>query len=368
MSGWRSGAHALSANAVPLTMTRGELLPFVSLHDNACLSCHKTHSAPQRERLLRERSPDLCLGCHDGLSARNILATSGRRSGHRPERFRDVHDAAENPRTMRPHVECVDCHNPHAARGAPLALARGLSATQGPLVAPAMELVPGVTLAGAQVERARFEYEVCFRCHADNPAPARNRIVRQRDAAGNVRRETLPTAASAHPITSPSRPDSDSPSLLPEFRASRFVRCQDCHDNPDARALGGGGPNGPHGSRFDFLLVDRYDTSDFTIESTQSFALCYRCHDRNSILNDDSFPLHRLHVVTGRSPCSACHAPHGVSGSRANHDHLINFDLSIVRGEQLFVDTGRFAGACTLTCHGVRHVNFVYGGAAGAGR
>jgi len=50
-----------------------------------------------------------------------------------------------------------------------------------------------------------------------------------------------------------------------------------------------------------------------------------------------------------------------VSGSTAQHSHLINFDISIVGGQRFFVDTGRFSGACTLTCHGVRHVNFAYG-------
>jgi len=25
-----------------------------------------------------------------------------------------------------------------------------------------------------------------------------------------------------------------------------------------------------------------------------------------------------------------------------------------------FIDRGRFAGSCTLTCHGVRHVSFTY--------
>ena len=45
--------------------------------------------------------------------------------------------------------------------------------------------------------------------------------------------------------------------------------------------------------------------------------------------------------------------------------HLINFDTTIVRpdltsGKLEFRDTGRFAGNCTLTCHGDRHVNEDY--------
>jgi len=50
-----------------------------------------------------------------------------------------------------------------------------------------------------------------------------------------------------------------------------------------------------------------------------------------------------------------------VTGSPAQHGHLINFDLSIVAGARQYNDTGLFSGSCTLTCHGVNHVNFVYG-------
>jgi predicted CXXCH cytochrome family protein len=360
--GWKVSAHATSPRHVPPQLTHGEPLPYASLADNACASCHVPHGAPHRERLLRDRPFDLCIGCHDGLTAREVLSATGQRSGHRSRRLLDRHDPNEDPRTMPPHVECVDCHNPHATRANPLSgFTRTGIAAQGPLYMPTMEEVPGVSLSGAPLDDARFYYEVCFRCHADNPVPVRDRIVRQRDTYGNVRREFLPTAASAHPVTFASRRQNESPSLLPAQRGQATIGCQDCHNNPDARQLGGGGANGPHGSRFPFLLVDRYETADFTTESPSSFALCYRCHDRNSILGDESFSLHRVHVVRGQTPCSSCHAPHGVNGNVAQHSHLINFDLSIVGGQRQFVDTGRFSGSCTLTCHGVVHTNFAYG-------
>ncbi|MFN0135891.1 MAG: hypothetical protein ACKVS9_07205 [Phycisphaerae bacterium] len=98
------------------------------------------------------------------------------------------------------------------------------------------------------------------------------------------------------------------------------------------RQLGGSRASDPHGSRLLFLLVDHYRTADFTVESASSDALPYRCHDRGSILADDSFPLHRVHVARGNTPCSACHAPHGVNGSATQHSDMINFDLAIVGG------------------------------------
>ena len=359
MGGWRDSAHALSPRPMPRSLMPDDPPAFSTISEMACGACHASHGAVQHERLLHRRSFELCIECHNGLTARDVQSVNGLRSGHRPGRFADRHDPAEEPRSMSTHVDCVDCHNPHAVQSNVLGAvaARDL----GPMHMPAMQEVPGVSISGVSVDDATYYYEVCFRCHADRPAPVRNRIIRQRDTLGNIRQQFQPSAASAHPVAFAARDQAETPSLLPEFRGRAFLSCQDCHNNPDARQLGGSGPNGPHGSRFEFLLLDRYETADFTMESAQSYALCYRCHDRNSILGDESFTLHRRHIVDARTPCSACHAPHGVSGDSVRHDHLINFDVSIVGGQREFIDRGRFAGSCTLVCHGVQHVNLSYG-------
>lgn len=360
LDGWRGSAHAISGQPVPVTLTHGEPLPFASMADNACASCHVSHGADHPERLLRARPYDLCIACHDGLSARDVLGTAGQSSGHRPFRFADRHDPTEDPRAMPVHVDCVDCHNPHAVREAFAGGSDVLLRSQGSLYMSTMENVPGVNLGGVPVPEARQYHEVCFRCHADKPVLNPKRIVRDRDEYGNIRRQFLPSAASAHPVTRLARLGNETASLTPAARAQPNMNCQSCHNNSDARQLGGSGPNGPHGSRFDFLLAERYETRDFTIESPQAYALCYRCHDRDSILGDESFPYHRVHVVDSRTPCSACHTAHGVNGSSREHSHLINFDVAIVGGRREFVDTGQFSGSCTLTCHGVQHVNFNY--------
>ena len=48
-----------------------------------------------------------------------------------------------------------------------------------------------------------------------------------------------------------------------------------------------------------------------------------------------------------------------------NGSHLVNFDRSQVSpipgsGGIKYVERGRFTGTCTLQCHGVNHVNFIY--------
>jgi hypothetical protein len=148
-----------------------------------------------------------------------------------------------------------------------------------------------------------------------------------------------------------------------------LIRCTDCHNNDSGPRAGGGGPDGPHGSIYEFLLERNYTTRDDNVESASEYDMCYKCHLRTSILADQSFPFHRLHIVDQRSPCSACHDPHGVSlttGFGSDHTHLINFDTTIVRPDTQnrrmeFRDTGRFAGSCTLVCHGFEHVDSTYG-------
>lgn len=360
LDGWEISAHANSPRTIPLVAVNGTALPFMNMADGACAACHASHSAPYREQLLHERPSQLCLDCHDGLTARNVLPTVNLRSGHRINPTGTQEREPERRLRTSRYVECTDCHNPHAVAANVPRGTTGL-AGQTPVIPPALRYVQGVSLAGASLETSRFYYEVCFQCHADRPVRVRDRIPRQRDTAGNIRMQFLPTVASAHPVAFPARNRGEVPSLLAQYRTQSFISCQDCHNNPDSVANGGTQANGPHGSRFEHLLVANYTTDDFTIESPQAYDLCYRCHDRNSILGDESFPHHRNHIVRGRSPCSACHDPHGVTGSRSNHSALINFDISIVGGRRFFLDTGRFSGTCTLECHGVDHVNFTYG-------
>jgi predicted CXXCH cytochrome family protein len=360
---WRTSSHALSIKRVPgRIVDPRERLKYPNVRDNACSNCHKIHAAPQRERLLRfVREESNCLNCHSGAVANyNIAFEIGKRSAHNPEKYECAHDPAEISYTMPWHVECVDCHNPHAVQHHPFGTVQG---TRGQLVKGPLLGVPGVTITGLQVEEARFGYEICFRCHADNICRPRIPEIARQVTETNTRIEFQPRNPSFHPVAA-ARRNPDVVSLIPPLRVGSIITCTDCHNSNDARSAGGSGPNGPHGSMYEPLLVRNYETADFTTESGSAYALCYLCHSRESILHNESFSLHRVHIVDAQTPCSVCHDPHGVRGSRRNHTHLINFDLSVVfpvPGSGLeYVDTGRLSGTCTLDCHGLTHVNFPY--------
>ncbi len=366
--GWHQSAHALSPKRVSSRTVDPTLrLKYDSVRDNGCMNCHRIHSAPGREQLLRHSGDDdNCLNCHDGSVARfNIASEVGKFSAHDSRDFGRDHDPTESPFTMRRHVVCADCHNPHAAKSSTGPVAAG---ARGARVRGAIEFVSGVTITGRETDNADFTYEICFKCHGDSVA--RPRITISRDVTQtNTRLEFQTSNPSFHPVAGPRR-NSDVVSLLPPYRVGDVISCTDCHSSDNARSASGSGANGPHGSIFEPLLERNYETADFTAESAEAYALCYKCHNRDSILNDDSFARHRRHILAIRAPCSACHDAHGVNrgqGNATNHGSLINFDLSIVSpaatpsGLRLeYQDTGRLSGNCTLTCHGFAHIELPY--------
>ena len=349
LSGWRLSTHesstALSAVGNDPYLQSSE---HATMMENGCLSCHLPHSAGGRERLLHfTRSEDNCLSCHDGSVARSNLRTDlSRLSRHDVTRYDGIHDLKESPIAAARHVECVDCHNPHAVRNVP---------AQPPVVPGVMRGVSGVTVSGGVTQQVQHEYEVCFKCHADNSSRIQSTITRQITQT-NTRLEFDPSAAAFHPVVAPGL-NRNVPSLKSPMTVATMIYCIDCH-NSDSPS----GTKGPHGSSYRYLLAYRYETSDFTQESSYSYELCYRCHSRNSILNDESFPQHQKHL-NEQIPCSACHDAHGIStaqGTITNNSHLINFDTSIVRsdpttGRLEFEDTGTFHGRCYLQCHNKQH-------------
>jgi ribosomal protein L40E len=219
-----------------------------------------------------------------------------------------------------------------------------------------MRGVSGVTASGGPIEQVQYEYEVCFKCHGDNPSRTQSTITRQITQT-NVRLEFDQAGPSFHPVISPGI-NRNVPSLKSPMTVATMIYCIDCHNSDTAS-----GAKGPHGSNYPNLLAHRYETSDFTQESSFSYELCYKCHSRNSILNDESFPHHKRHLEQ-EAPCSACHDAHGIGaaqGTTMNNSHLINFDTSIVRpdpatGRLAFEDTGVFHGRCFLQCHNEPHL------------
>ncbi len=346
--GWTGSIHATS-NALVQGASDSFLKDtgYTSVSDNGCLSCHQTHSAGHSERLFHfERDEDNCLNCHNGLVGEDMVKEFEKYSGHFVGAYEGVHDITETAGGSGRHVECVDCHNPHAMVTSPAVA---------PFIPGALKFVSGVTAEGTEIEHATYEYEVCFKCHGFNSSRIESDISRYITQSNTVL-EFDQGNPSFHPVEGRGV-NTNVPSLYGGMDESSIIYCTDCHNSDSSSQV-----KGPHGSIHPYLLAYQYETEDYTSESRSAYELCYRCHDRESILGDKSFEEHKKHIVGEDTPCSVCHDPHGISysqGTDSGNSNLINFDRTVVfpdsDGRLEFEDLGTFRGQCYLTCHGEEH-------------
>ena len=331
----------------------------VTGEESSCLPCHGDND----DRQQMERDGFLKLQGNTRLG--DIGAELRKPYAHPTLEVRGVHQVRETlPEEVTNaarHAECVDCHNPHRSdEGKPL---RGVMGKR----------------AGNQKGVITAEYELCYKCHAESANLPGN--------ATNKHAEFKTSNPSFHPVEGEGK-NSYVISLRDPYAPTKsrpgdvsIITCSDCHGSDDPNA-----PKGPHGSANEGLLTLGYQMADGLPESPSAYALCYKCHDRDSILGDQSFPYHSQHIVgkiTGRegTSCYTCHDAHG----SLQYPSLIRFNEQVVTptsdggglsalpatpggtqkvgaspplsGVLKYDARGASArrGACYLTCHGVEH-------------
>ncbi len=364
---------------------------------NACFNCHKPHTAVTAASLLKNTEEDTCFLCHAGNTAsKNIQAEFLKVYRHPVEITPSSgHDAmlSEDPLTMDLHVECVDCHNPHAARDDDPMISFNPNNTSAPHSTPPnangrIEGVSGIDISGNVKAEIDYQYELCFKCHGvpslsacgpERCAAATSSQMTRVDGVYNLRDKVNPNnpgLVSYHPLVenNPSN-NLEVPSLrsdIPLDRINSKIYCTDCHNSEISEAAGGTGPAGPHGSTNEPILADTYTFNPNLDEFVRDgeVELCFKCHSRDSLENDQSGFLHSKHFDNDQT-CINCHDPHG--SHEANH--LINFKTFAVYGgstyqitgrptqgfaEPTFIDGGRYTGTCYLNCHGEVHAPRCY--------
>ena len=326
--------------------------PFKTVEENGCENCHNPHGAESHDRLLNfDKDEDNCLICHNGsVASTNIQAMQNKPYTHDVYRYNQIHDPAENSMMRLRHVECADCHNPHASRK---------NSPRAPLASGSIEGVKGIDTYGNSINAVLYQYELCYRCHTESSVKPGSVTPRQIEQS-NLRLEFDSANPSFHPVEEAGK-NSNVPSLISPLTESSNIFCTDCHSSDGTK-----NPSGPHGSIYPHILKYRYETADNTPESYQSYRLCYQCHNREIILNSmDSYAqnVHKKHISDENTPCNVCHDPHGISsaqGNSTNNSYLINFSISSVSADPItgkleFVNLGMSSGSCYLRCHGKNH-------------
>ena len=377
---------------------------------SSCAGCHRAHSSGGLA--LRKTWPEetLCFACHaaagPGTDVETAFAaatnTATRYFKHDITATNGVHRVGESEGSdfggVNRHVECEDCHDPHAsARGittAPM-LQREMSHTPG---ADPVWTAPGAPVGYTWLAEAEREYQVCFKCHSsftDLPTyvpdgwdgnayvpdglrkltyGGSSQVPDHRDLA----EEFNPYNDSFHPVITQGRNRNiPAGSFVNGWSVDSMVYCTDCHTNADP----GMGGEGPHGSPLLHLLdgSDEYQTAAPDNPSLSGNELCFRCHDSEDYRagrgTETNFArnranLHRQHANNGT--CYLCHDTHG-----SEQLHLLNLDTSIEIGSDTYFLPG-YDGAptnsqtfwqispdgsektCWLVCHGHDHSRSSY--------
>lgn len=338
-----------------------------------CETCHDPHGSDNRSLLAWTRPADfsagvagerdnrsssavgsnLCLQCHgngtlgvQAPGASDVATAISLTYGHNVDDYIGRHSDREDALTSTSrHVECADCHDPHAAQAGMHTLGSSEAGTA-LLGATGVSPVWGggnwTTASGYEATRIvgsdSYEAYVCLRCHSTysdmkltfqtvvDPTLGYTQIIGVNST--DLSREFNPANQSGHNIVGsrtnfPKEGPSDGlaydwpfPSDTQAFRGgtgltkNSMLTCTDCHSSEV------GGVSGPHGSSTPFNLVadgvyDSYSGTykrwyQTTLDEWDTEFLCGRCHKKTS---------NSVHGVArhGYFTCSSCHVaiPHG---------------------------------------------------------
>lgn len=299
-----------------------------------CSACHRGHGK-RGSPMLKTSLSSICFSCHGptGMSHKDIATVFMKRYRHPVDTTADLHsqveELPEKSHLTARHVACQDCHNSHETTKDKI-----------------WKNVHGYSKVKKIKRDAEHEYEICMKCHSDSanlPSGARNKMI-----------EFGVGSESYHPVMATGR-NKRVPSLKQPLDALSMISCSDCHGNNNTL-----GAEGPHASDYQFILKFQYIMREGP-ESEKAYELCYACHERHSLLDNESFKRHKEHVVYQRIPCSACHTPHGSS----QNQHLIEFDKSFTgSGMPTYMPSPSGRPLCMLVCHlsnkDVKHDNAFY--------
>ncbi len=388
LTDWATSAHALSADKIAPQALVGS---YTTVAAAACIGCHAPHDATSASRILRGQNEQDCIACHNGGSnisppAPDVFVEyASPKVGHPFPTSTYPHDAAEAALlNNNRHATCVDCHNGHGSGQVgtfPPPPAVRLSQRD----AVGISITDGVTV----VDPIVYQYENCLRCHGSGTGKqvkpiygyAPVRVVAYGDPL-NVIPQFAATSSSSHPVTHVSNSSLPQQSLRANMlnldgithgrTMGNQILCTDCHNSDDNREFGGGGPNGPHGSRWTHILERRYEFSqapgpgqlinnlypnpDLSVNGP--YAMCAKCHDlANQVIKNTSWNQHSAHINAGFS-CSTCHTAHGMGAANPNisGQRLVNFDANVVgQNGPMPVSYNRGANTCVLACHETAH-------------
>jgi predicted CXXCH cytochrome family protein len=311
---------------------------YTTVGANGCESCHRSHSAPQAQRLLKAvNQRDVCFQCHGTapVAAKNLATAFAKTYRHPLETSTAtiLHDATEvrtsatNFSGARRHVDCVDCHNSHGAAAGlhvtgtnqvtagVLAGASGVEPASYPAALPLTGPYPMTSAAqsGYTISTsAAREYQICFKCHTSYAFGSTPPTAPSGGPGTDVAAAFNPNNRSYHPVIGPPHLRTAATNLLAPWNTTTTATrmyCTDCHGNNETTGVSV--PQGAHGSTNPYMVrfaVATWSTTSPTLSGGTGF--CFNCHSASTMRSTNN--VHGVGEHSSR-PCQACHSasPHG---------------------------------------------------------
>jgi predicted CXXCH cytochrome family protein len=282
-----------------------------------CTSCHNPHESDNRT-LLAKTSPDLCFECHSDKE-------------EELEGNSSIHAAAED--------DCLNCHNPHSEERESIII------DDVPQLCFQCHDDMNELLESSAVKHGVIDQEKsCLNCHNPHVSP--------HDTLLKAGKEEICYTCHNRPIETETETLADIQALVDnsEYPHGPVADddCMSCHD--------------PHASENFRMLKARFPKKYYAPFSFRDYALCFMCHDKALILNEEtewltSFRdgarnLHFLHVNRkdkGRK-CTNCHDVHA-SDNAAHVRHAAMFGAWEM---ELMFEKTETGGSCDPGCHSYR--------------
>ena len=303
--------------------------------ENLCLDCHKSAG------LATDVNTDIVKQYGHGIGTTlNVMGNSGR---HRAD------ETSVTGVSSSAHVECTDCHNPHAAQTAKHddgIYPAGTADTTQNDVSGVLQGVYGVSFSSYPTNWsnttswvasggansfaiASKEYQICFKCHtsANGNTDDWDNAASGPTAWTDLALEFNPANASYHPVIQAVSSSLNATQLVGvdhTWKPGSTMYCSDCHAGDSTAA-------GPHGSATKWLLTGTYKNWPYTLAnkngtSTGSYAylgsaettFCRNCHVDPGSSNSNNVHTKGEHRSSTKGRCTNCHirVPHGGKGQR----------------------------------------------------
>ena len=351
---YRNSSHGSATSGVDRSTIDSKYSAFSK---GNCAHCHEQHASLEGVEpnpvtgavpyATFAHEQDLCLACHDGSPAlTNVQADITKANKHGGLLSDTAHHYGETLAELSTtkHVECVDCHNPHAAQTTLHTAGSNAIATNSLLLkvfgaTPTWSTANWTAPAVYTMQTATKEYEICFKCHSGANTNWASWGGTAATAWTDVALEFSPYNRAGHPIAAglSSYANSISPKALVSAQltspwnvnmGTQTMYCSDCHASDSTVA-------GPHGSATKWMLAGTNKAWPYTLAANNGTSagtfrtlsnsttgsggtnglFCLNCHPATTSASSNS--VHRKGDHSGYS-CVACHirVPHGSKVSR----------------------------------------------------